>query len=125
PLQCVLAKSPGNGISPLIRRRGAMSKQPLNASGASIAEALEQRHREGRPVRIGLIGAGQMGTDIIVQTALMQGIEVVAAADAIAENVVAARSIAGESARTPEFVDGVQATASAIARGRLAVTSSF
>ena len=47
-------------------------------TGGSLAEALAIRHAEGRPVRVGLIGAGQMGTDIIVQTALMSGIEVVA-----------------------------------------------
>src|SRR4051794_13887802 len=94
-------------------------------SSGSLSEALERRQREGKPVRIGLIGAGQMGTDIIVQTALMQGIDVVAAADAIAENVVAARQIAGDGARTPEFVQGASATDSAIKRGRLAVTSSF
>src|SRR5205085_6701385 len=123
PLQCVLAKSPGNGISPLIRRRGAMSKQPLNASGASIAEALEQRERAGRPVRIGLIGAGQMGTDIIVQTSLMQGIEVVACADAIPENVFTACTIAGNGRRVPEPADS-GATTRTIRRGRLAVSAS-
>src|ERR1700693_5238200 len=104
---------------------GHMSTPSMPQPSGSIAEALERRQREGRPVRVGLIGAGQMGTDIIVQTALMQGIEVVAAADAIADNVVAARAIAGDGARTPEFAAGAAATASAIARGRLAVTSSF
>ena len=33
-------------------------------TGESIAEALDRRRREGRPVRIGLIGAGQMGNGI-------------------------------------------------------------
>ncbi|MEO8135626.1 MAG: SAF domain-containing protein [Betaproteobacteria bacterium] len=98
-----------------------LSPQP----NGSLAEALAQRQREGRPVRIGLIGAGQMGTDIIVQTALMQGIDVVAAADAVADNVIAARAIAGDGAREPEFADGASATAGAIGRGRLAVTKSF
>ena len=102
-----------------------MLTKTLPQPSGSLAEALELRQREGRPVRVGLIGAGQMGTDIIVQTALMQGIEVVAAADAVADNVVTARAIAGEGARAPEFAQGPSATASAIARGRLAVTSSF
>src|SRR6476660_957812 len=93
--------------------------------GDSIAEALKFRQIEGRPVRVGLIGAGQMGTDIIVQTALMQGIDVVAAADAVAGNVIAACGIAGSGAREPEHAQGASATANAIARGRLAVTKSF
>ncbi len=46
----------------------------------NLEEALHDRHRKGRPVRIGLVGCGQMGTDILVQTSLMQGIVVVACA---------------------------------------------
>jgi predicted homoserine dehydrogenase-like protein len=102
-----------------------MSPESPQQLGGSIAEGLERRAREGRPVRIGLIGAGQMGTDIIVQTDLMQGIEVVAAADAIPENVFAARAIAGNGPRSPELVDDAAAAARAIARGRLAVSASY
>jgi predicted homoserine dehydrogenase-like protein len=102
-----------------------MSPQSPRHPGDSIAEALERRQREGRPVRIGLIGAGQMGTDIIVQTDLMTGIEVVAAADAVPENVFTARAIAGNGARAPELADDPAATARAIARGRLAVCKSY
>ncbi len=102
-----------------------MAASPGHHTGGSLAEALQRRHAERRPVRVGLIGAGQMGTDIIVQTALMSGIEVVAAADAVTDNVFAARTIAGARARTPVLADGADATARAIARGELAVTRSF
>ncbi len=95
------------------------------AAGASLAEALHQRQREGRPVRVGLIGAGQMGTDIVVQTALMEGIEVVAAADAIPENVAAACRIAGAGAREPLSAKGAAEVDRAVAQGRLAVAASF
>jgi predicted homoserine dehydrogenase-like protein len=96
-----------------------------DAGSASLAEALDRRQREGRPVRVGLIGAGQMGTDIIVQTSLMAGIEVVAAADAIPETVFTACTIAGGGARPPEIADDAAAAARAIARGRLAVSRSY
>lgn len=102
-----------------------MSANSLNRGGTSIAEALDQCQRKGRPVRVGLIGAGQMGTDILVQTGLMQGIEVVVAADAIRENVFTACKIAGDGGRAPELVDDLAATTRAIARGRLAVCGSF
>jgi len=69
------------------------------ATGGSIAEGLDRRRRQGKPVRVGLIGAGQMGTDILVQTGQMAGIEVVAAADAVPENVFAACTIAGSEGR--------------------------
>src|SRR5436190_4658583 len=94
-------------------------------TGGSVAEGLDRRHRQGQPVRVGLIGAGQMGTDIIVQTDLMAGIEVVAAADAIPENVFAARRIAGNGARAPEMADDSAAVARIMARGRLAVCKSY
>jgi predicted homoserine dehydrogenase-like protein len=100
-----------------------IQQRPTLADG-SLAEALARLEREGRPVRVGLIGAGQMGTDIVMQTAQMAGIEVVAAADAIVENVAAACSIAGDGCRLPETVSGAADTARAIARGRLAVTRS-
>jgi predicted homoserine dehydrogenase-like protein len=102
-----------------------MSGATNHHTGGSIAEALALRHAQGRPVRVGLIGAGQMGTDIIVQTSLMSGIEVVAAADALTDNVFAARKIAGGGAREPVTTEGLEATARAIARGQLAVTRSY
>ena len=108
--------------------RGPMIKPTASTgpgAGGSIAEGLDRRHREGRPVRVGLVGAGQMGTDIVVQTALMRGIEVVAAADAVPENVFAACSIAGGGARAPEVADDAAATDRIVARGRLAVSPSF
>ena len=48
------------------------------ATRMPLAEALDWRERHGRPVRVGVIGAGQMGTDLLVQIALMPGLEVVA-----------------------------------------------
>jgi predicted homoserine dehydrogenase-like protein len=94
-------------------------------SGGALLEALEARQREGRPVRIGLIGAGQMGTDILVQVARMPGIEVAAAADARPEIVEAACKVVGDLPRTPEIIAGAADVARAIGRGRLAVARSF
>ena len=102
-----------------------MSADSPNRTGGSVADGLDRRHRQGKPVRVGLIGAGQMGTDIIVQTDLMSGIEVVAAADAIPENVFAARRIAGNGGRAPEMADDAAGVARLMARGRLAVCKSY
>ncbi len=43
-----------------------------------VDSALEQREREGRPVRVGLVGAGYMGRGIAFQMARMRGIRLVA-----------------------------------------------
>jgi len=42
---------------------------------------LEQREASGQPVRIGLVGAGQMGTDVVATTSEMQGVRAVVTAD--------------------------------------------
>ena len=42
---------------------------------------LAAREAKGRPVRIGLVGAGQMGTDVVAETRMMKGVEVVVTAD--------------------------------------------
>lgn len=34
------------------------------------------QEREGDPIRVGLVGAGQMGREIVAQIGLMKGIEV-------------------------------------------------
>lgn len=46
-----------------------------------LHEELQQRETEGRPVRVGLIGAGQMGTDVVATTHEMVGLRVVVTAD--------------------------------------------
>ena len=42
---------------------------------------LEQREAEGNPIKIGMVGIGQMGIDVIAETKMMKGVEIVAAAD--------------------------------------------
>ena len=46
-----------------------------------LNEELQQREASGKPVRVGLIGAGQMGTDVVATTTMMKGVRVVVTAD--------------------------------------------
>lgn len=87
----------------------------------SLAEALAERERTGRPVRVGLIGVGQMGTDIVVQIAQMQGIEIVAAAEMRAERVEAAVAMAGDRSRRTAICKTAIDARHSIAAGKLAV----
>jgi len=71
---------------------------------------LEERAISGNPVKIGLIGTGQMGTDVVAETKMMKGIRVVATADIDTKRAIAAYQIAkieGEVvvAETPEQAD--------------------
>lgn len=60
-----------------------------------INKELEKREIIGKPVRVGLIGAGQMGTDIVAEVSMMKGINVVIVADIDIERAVQAYQIAG------------------------------
>ena len=56
----------------------------------NIATALEQRQREGRSIRVGLVGVGQMGAGFVAQTSLMKGMDVVVTADVDLQRAVSA-----------------------------------
>jgi predicted homoserine dehydrogenase-like protein len=49
-----------------------------NVALTGLARDLARRAEQGRPVRIGVIGSGEMGTDLVTQGMLMPGIEVCA-----------------------------------------------
>lgn len=89
-----------------------------------LAEALELRQRQGEPVRVGIVGAGQMGTDLQVQIALMPGIEIVAHCDSKPERIEVACGIAGANCRKPVIVSSASDVSRVIGQGRLAAVSS-
>jgi len=85
---------------------------------------LEMREETGHPVRIGLIGAGQMGTDVVAQTMMMKGVEVVAIADIDSDRARAAYEIGGVDkevvgAESPTDAD------EAVAAGRRIAAADF
>ena len=46
-----------------------------------LNEELKALEAQGKNVRIGLIGAGQMGTDVVAEASMMPGVDVVIVAD--------------------------------------------
>ncbi|PRH88565.1 homoserine dehydrogenase [Labrys okinawensis] len=92
----------------------------------SFAADLMERARDKGPVTIGLVGAGQMGTDLIVQIALMQGIRIGAVAvRSRPQNAISAALSAGH--RPDELVEVANASAidRAIETGRIAITTDL
>lgn len=77
----------------------------------SLAADLRARADAGRPVTVGLAGAGQMGTDIVCQIEQMPGLRLGAVADLRAETVRAALAIAGieERARAATGASAIDA----------------
>ena len=49
---------------------------PINISPTGLARDLQTRADSGKPIRIGLVGSGEMGTDIVTQVAHMPGLAV-------------------------------------------------
>ena len=93
-----------------------------NVALTGLARDLAKRADEGKPVRIGLIGCGEMGTDIVTQVAQMRGIEVAAIADSQPGRATTAIEVAGlpiDSAVETKRPSGVL---SAIEAGKTAVT---
>jgi predicted homoserine dehydrogenase-like protein len=54
---------------------------PSNVALTGLARDLAEREKTGKPIRIGLIGSGEMGTDIVSRVAHMQGIRIGAIAE--------------------------------------------
>ena len=66
---------------------------PTNVKLTGLAKDLEERSLSGNPIRIGLVGCGEMGTDVISRVAHMQGIEVAAVSDRRLQNITDALDI--------------------------------
>jgi len=74
-----------------------------------INSELAERQKAGKPVKVGLIGAGQMGVDVVAQVTRMKGIEVVAVADIEIERAKTAHEIAGTKCQMEQAHSAEQA----------------
>ena len=83
---------------------------------------LRQRQGMGRPVRIGLIGAGTFGTTFLNQARIVPGMQVAGVADLDVEKAKQACAAAGWPADTIEICGSPSAVNGGAARGRVMVT---
>lgn len=90
-----------------------------------IAAELAERAATRGPITIGLVGVGQMGTDLIVQVALMPGMRIGAVCELTPKNLIDAAIMAGHDrdhvvpASSSSDIDRV------IESGRIAVTQDY
>lgn len=95
-----------------------------NVALTGLARDLARRADEGKPVRIGVIGSGEMGTDLVTQGMLMPGIEVCAISTRRPHTARDAIRIAyGDEAKASE-ADSQSKVTAAIEAGRIAITSN-
>ena len=107
--------------------RAANDARPFSAMTnvvlTGLARDLARRADEGRPVRIGVIGTGEMGTDLVTQGMLMKGVSVCALATRRPHTAREAGTIAyGDDAHAAE-ADTQSGVTAAIEAGRIAITS--
>jgi predicted homoserine dehydrogenase-like protein len=107
----------------------APRKQAADASGGLRQDLARREDRLGRPVRVGLIGSGEMGTDIVTQCRLMDGITVAAIAERRRGAAMRAVAIAGggdavESEVASTFNAAIEKGATAITLDAQLVCSS-
>ncbi|MBX3531514.1 MAG: homoserine dehydrogenase [Rhizobiaceae bacterium] len=94
-----------------------------NVALTGLARELAERAEKGRPVRIGVIGTGEMGTDLVTQGMLMKGVSVCALATRRPHTAREAIRIAyGDEAMAAEADSQGKVTA-AIEAGKIAITS--
>ena len=89
-----------------------------------LAAELAARADQGRPIRIGLVGVGEMGTDIVTQVALMKGlaITVIAVRDPARRHAEHAFAIAGLDLDRLRHAEAPDAIARAVEAGYTVVT---
>jgi predicted homoserine dehydrogenase-like protein len=87
-----------------------------------LAAELAAREENSRPIRVGIIGCGEMGTDLVTQIARMRGMRVAAIADRRGTNARAAIRIARLPDELAAPIDGLPALNRAIEAGRIAIT---
>jgi predicted homoserine dehydrogenase-like protein len=95
---------------------------PINVAPTGLARDLAARAETGKVVRIGLVGAGEMGTDIVSRVAHMSGIAIGAISELRPGAARKSVEIAyGDDERVQE-VSTADAADAAMERGRIAVT---
>ena len=85
---------------------------------------LKELEKEGKRIKVGVIGAGRMGTGLVCQIAQMQGMRTVAIADTTLDRAVEAYKINGIKEEDIIITDDVKTAIDSIARGKMVVTKN-
>lgn len=89
-----------------------------------IDSKLRDLQAQGKPIQVGLIGAGQMGTDIVAQVECMVGMEIPIVVDLKTETAVTAYRIAGFKGEVIETND-LAVAEKAIKAGEKVATTNY
>ncbi|MBI0026610.1 homoserine dehydrogenase [Bartonella sp. M0187] len=96
-----------------------------NVALIGLARDLKKREDSGKPIRIGLVGCGEMGTDLLTGVAHMDGIEVAAVSTRTPERVLDAAKIAYDETGHAKEVSNASEMTAAIEEGKIAATDDL
>jgi predicted homoserine dehydrogenase-like protein len=96
-----------------------------NVRLTGLARELAERGASGRPVRIGLVGLGEMGTDIFTGVAQMDGVELATVFERTPGRASQAAKIAYGDDTMIRHAESHDAISAAVESGRIAVTSDL
>lgn len=94
-----------------------------NVHLTGLARDLARHAEKGKPIRIGVIGSGEMGTDLVTQCMLMPGLELAAIATRRPPTALDAHTIAYGNTDNAREVSNRKAMSEAIDMGKTAITS--
>jgi predicted homoserine dehydrogenase-like protein len=97
---------------------------PTNVALTGLAKDLATRAASGAPIRIGLVGAGEMGTDIVSRVALMQGVAIGAISELKQGAARKSVEIAYGTGDRVQEVATADAANAAMEAGKIAVTDN-
>lgn len=97
---------------------------PTNVAPTGLAKDLAARAATGKPIRIGLVGAGEMGTDIVSRVAHMTGIEIGAISELKPGAAAKSVEIAYGTRDRVQEVATADAANAAMEQGKVAVTDN-
>jgi len=89
-----------------------------------IDRKLEEREKDGHPIRVGLIGAGQMGTEIVAQVGEMAGMRVSVVVDVTLDKAARAYAVSQRGPQ-PVATDDLAEAARALASGSPVATTDY
>jgi predicted homoserine dehydrogenase-like protein len=95
---------------------------PTNVALTGLAKDLAAREDAGKPVRIGLVGAGEMGTDIVSRVAHMRGIRIGAISEINPHGAAKAVEIAYGDVSLAVKTASAEAANAAMESGKIATT---
>lgn len=93
-----------------------------NVELIGLARDMQTCADKGRPIRIGLIGSGEMGTDIVTRVAHMPGIEIGAISEIRVPNALKAVDIAYQEEGHGKVISTASELTQAMESGKIAVT---